>query len=73
MDKWECKACGNLDRCVLLMPKDHDLTATTCPYSGTDCNWQKCEDKNNECPLSGTVCNWNLIEEKTINTDNRSG
>jgi hypothetical protein len=64
MDKWECKACNNLDRCVLLMPSDHNLTATVCPYSGTDQNWQKVEDTDNICPLSGTVCNWQKDEDK---------
>jgi len=48
MDKWKCKECDNLDLCVLLMPTDHELTATVCPYSGTDCNWQLIEDKDEE-------------------------
>lgn len=39
MDKWGCEECNNLDPCVLFVPSDHGLTATTCPYSGTDCNW----------------------------------
>jgi hypothetical protein len=50
MDKWECKACNNLDPYVLFMPSDHELTATVCPYSGTDCNWYMIadEDEDNE-------------------------
>ena len=46
-DKWQCEECDNRDPCVLLMPTDYELTATVCPYSGTDCNWQKIEDEEN--------------------------
>jgi len=47
MDIWKCKECGNLDPCILFMPSDQK--ATTCPYSGTYCNWHKMiEDKDNE-------------------------
>lgn len=45
MDKWECKECDNLELCVLLMPEDHELTATVCPYSGTDCEWIEVKDE----------------------------
>lgn len=47
MDKWKCKECDNLEPCVLLMPTDHELMATVCPYSGTDCEWYLVEDKVN--------------------------
>lgn len=39
MDKWKCSECNNREPCVLLMPDDEELTATVCPYSGTDCEW----------------------------------
>ena len=48
MDIWECKECDNRDVCVLLMPTDHELTATVCPYSGTDCRWKRLEDIDSE-------------------------
>lgn len=50
MDKWECNECDNLYPCKLSMPTDHELTATVCPYSGTDCNWSLIEeeDENNK-------------------------
>ena len=49
MDKWQCEECDNRDPCVLLMPIDYELTATVCPYSGTDCNWQRIEDAVRQC------------------------
>ncbi len=41
---YECKSCNNLEPCVLRMPEDKELTATVCPYSGTDCEWHLIED-----------------------------
>ena len=43
MDVWKCNSCDNREACVLLMPEDYELTATVCPYSGTDCTWQNVE------------------------------
>jgi len=48
MDIWQCKDCEHLDPCVLLMPSDHELTATVCPYAGTDCKWKHLEDVDSE-------------------------
>jgi len=48
MDTWLCEDCDNLYPCVLSMPTDHELTATVCPYAGTDCNWKLIEDKDSE-------------------------
>ena len=48
MDIWQCDDCDNLDPCILLMPTDHELTATVCPYSGTDCDWREQSDSRYE-------------------------
>ena len=43
VDKWQCEECDMREPCILLMPTDYELTATVCPYSGTDCNWIQVE------------------------------
>ena len=45
MDRWLCEDCDNLYPCVLSMPTDHELTATVCPYGGTDCHWKRVKAK----------------------------
>lgn len=45
MSKWRCDECvgdeNTSDSCVLDSPKK----PSTCPYSGTDCNWQLIEEE----------------------------
>jgi hypothetical protein len=50
MSKWECSECCK-DKCVLKLTSCHDDFNTepkSCPISGTDCDWYKVEDKDNE-------------------------
>lgn len=48
MSKWRCDDCvddeNTSDSCVLYCNKK----PSTCPYSGTDCDWYSIEDKDNE-------------------------
>ena len=56
MSKWECKEClegieTKVCPCIFVIGRKVDVGEnwegpTTCPISGTDCNWQLVEDKD---------------------------
>lgn len=50
MSKWRCDECvddeNTSESCVLDMA-DRKIPST-CPFSGTDCEWYLIEDKDNE-------------------------
>ena len=51
MSKWRCDECvddeGTSNSCVLDFITEN-RTPCICPYSGTECDWVKIEDKDNE-------------------------